>query len=46
MVFQNFELFPHLKVTENLNLAQVKVLGRTPRRGDATRASSCSSASA
>ncbi len=30
MVFQNFELFPHLSVTENLTLAQVKVLGRTP----------------
>jgi len=29
MVFQNFELFPHLSVTENLTLAQVKVLGRT-----------------
>jgi glutamate/aspartate transport system ATP-binding protein len=30
MVFQNFELFPHLSVTENLTLAQVKVLGRSP----------------
>lgn len=29
MVFQNFELFPHLDVTENLILAQVKVLGRS-----------------
>lgn len=29
MVFQHFELFPHLSVTENLTLAQVKVLGRT-----------------
>jgi len=28
MVFQNFELFPHLSVTENLTLAQVKVLRR------------------
>jgi len=28
MVFQNFELFPHMTVTENLTLAQVKVLGR------------------
>ena len=28
MVFQNFELFPHLTVTENLTLAQIKVLGR------------------
>jgi glutamate/aspartate transport system ATP-binding protein len=30
MVFQNFELFPHMTVTANINLAQVKVLGRTP----------------
>ncbi|MCX7692619.1 amino acid ABC transporter ATP-binding protein [Tepidimonas taiwanensis] len=30
MVFQHFELFPHLTVTENLTLAQVKVLGRNP----------------
>ena len=29
MVFQHFELFPHMSVTENLNLAQVKVLGRS-----------------
>jgi glutamate/aspartate transport system ATP-binding protein len=29
MVFQNFELFPHMSVTENLTLGQVKVLGRT-----------------
>ena len=29
MVFQHFELFPHLTVTENLTLAQVKVLKRT-----------------
>lgn len=29
MVFQSFELFPHLSVTENLVLAQVKVLRRT-----------------
>ena len=28
MVFQHFELFPHLSVTENLCLGQVKVLGR------------------
>ncbi len=33
MVFQHFELFPHLSVTENLTLAQIKVLGRSP--GDA-----------
>ena len=29
MVFQNFELFPHLSVTQNLTLAQMKVLGRS-----------------
>src|SRR5215469_11983476 len=28
MVFQHFELFPHLSITQNLTLAQVKVLGR------------------
>ncbi len=30
MVFQHFELFPHLNVTENLTLAQIRVLGRKP----------------
>jgi glutamate/aspartate transport system ATP-binding protein len=30
MVFQHFELFPHLSITENLTLAQMKVLGRSP----------------
>src|SRR3954467_12718719 len=29
MVFQHFELFPHMTVTENLTLGQIKVLGRT-----------------
>lgn len=29
MVFQHFELFPHMTITENLNLAQIKVLGRS-----------------
>jgi glutamate/aspartate transport system ATP-binding protein len=29
MVFQHFELFPHLSITENLTLAQVKVLNRS-----------------
>ena len=28
MVFQHFELFPHLSITENLTLAQIHVLGR------------------
>jgi glutamate/aspartate transport system ATP-binding protein len=30
MVFQHFELFPHLTVTDNLTLGQIKVLGRKP----------------
>jgi glutamate/aspartate transport system ATP-binding protein len=34
MVFQHFELFPHMTITDNLNLAQVKVLGRS--RDEAT----------
>ena len=34
MVFQNFELFPHLSVRDNLTLAQVKVLNRS--RDEAT----------
>jgi glutamate/aspartate transport system ATP-binding protein len=29
MVFQNFELFPHMRVIDNVNLGQVKVLGRS-----------------
>ena len=28
MVFQNFELFPHITITDNINLAQLKVLRR------------------
>ena len=28
MVFQHFELFPHLRVLDNLTIAQTKVLGR------------------
>src|SRR6516164_4052401 len=28
MVFQHFELFPHLSITQNLALAQIKVLNR------------------
>jgi glutamate/aspartate transport system ATP-binding protein len=30
MVFQHFELFPHLSVIRNLTLPQIKVLGRNP----------------
>ena len=29
MVFQNFELFPHMSIIDNLAIAQTKVLGRT-----------------
>jgi len=29
MVFQNFELFPHMSVTKNLCIPQMKVLGRS-----------------
>jgi glutamate/aspartate transport system ATP-binding protein len=35
MVFQHFELFPHLSVMENLSLAQVKVLGRSAAQAQA-----------
>jgi glutamate/aspartate transport system ATP-binding protein len=35
MVFQHFELFPHLTVRQNLSLAQVKVLGRPQDEADA-----------
>ena len=35
MVFQNFELFPHLSVRDNLNLAQVKVLKRSREEASA-----------
>jgi glutamate/aspartate transport system ATP-binding protein len=29
MVFQNFELFPHMSVTKNLTISQTQVLGRS-----------------
>ncbi len=39
MVFQHFELFPHLSIIENLALAQIRVLGRSKEeawaKGDA-----------
>ncbi len=35
MVFQNFELFPHLSITENLTIAQMKVLGRSKEEATA-----------
>ena len=34
MVFQNFELFPHMNVTENIKLGQTKVLGRTSEEAE------------
>jgi glutamate/aspartate transport system ATP-binding protein len=34
MVFQNFELFPHMTVTQNIVLGQVKVLGRSPAEAE------------
>ncbi len=39
MVFQSFELFPHLSVTQNLVLAQIKVLGRSQQEAAARAAS-------
>jgi glutamate/aspartate transport system ATP-binding protein len=32
MVFQHFELFPHMSITDNLTIAQVKVLGRSKEK--------------
>jgi glutamate/aspartate transport system ATP-binding protein len=34
MVFQHFELFPHLRIRENLTLAQIKVLGRSKEEAE------------
>ena len=35
MVFQNFELYPHMSVTDNICLAQQKVLGRSRDEAEA-----------
>jgi len=35
MVFQNFELFPHLSIRENLTIGQIKVLGRSTDEANA-----------
>jgi glutamate/aspartate transport system ATP-binding protein len=35
MVFQHFELFPHLSITQNLTLAQIQVLGRSKEEAHA-----------
>ncbi len=32
MVFQNFELFPHMRIIDNLGIGQTKVLGRSPEQ--------------
>ena len=34
MVFQHFELFPHMSITENLTIGQMKVLGRKKDEAD------------
>jgi glutamate/aspartate transport system ATP-binding protein len=34
MVFQNFELFPHMNAIENVKLGQLKVLGRSPAEAE------------
>ena len=34
MVFQNFELFPHMSIVQNLTIAQTKVLGRDKAEAD------------
>jgi glutamate/aspartate transport system ATP-binding protein len=34
MVFQNFELFPHISIIENIKLAQMKVLNRTKEQAE------------
>ncbi len=34
MVFQSFELFPHLSIRQNLTLAQIKVLGRSEEEAE------------
>ncbi len=35
MVFQNFELLPHLSIRENLTIGQIKVLGRSADEANA-----------
>ncbi|HBH27246.1 MAG: amino acid ABC transporter ATP-binding protein [Desulfofustis sp. PB-SRB1] len=34
MVFQNFELFPHMRAMQNICLSQLKVLGRSPAEAE------------
>ncbi len=35
MVFQNFELFPHMSVLKNIALPQIKILGRSRAEAEA-----------
>ena len=35
MVFQHFELFPHMSVTDNISLGQIRVLGRSRHEANA-----------
>jgi glutamate/aspartate transport system ATP-binding protein len=35
MVFQSFELFPHMRVIDNINLGQIRVLGRNKEEATA-----------
>ncbi|MEI7431064.1 MAG: amino acid ABC transporter ATP-binding protein [Betaproteobacteria bacterium] len=39
MVFQNFELFPHMTIIDNLTIAQTKVLGRDQAEAEERAAS-------
>jgi len=39
MVFQNFELFPHMTIIDNLTIAQTKVLGRDKAEAEERAAS-------
>ena len=41
MVFQHFNLFPHMTALENVTLAPIKVLGSLPQGGARPRAASC-----
>ena len=38
MLFQHFELYPHLTVLENVTLAPVKVRGLSQKEADGSRA--------
>ena len=44
MVFQHFNLFPHMTALENVTLAPIRVLGRSRATRHATAGASCSTA--